>query len=52
MYFIFAQSYIIPDTTITEEEAIAIRELIAYGVVEGYTRCIIETNSLLLKKIL
>lgn len=50
--FISAQSDIIPDTTNTEAYGIAIREAIAYVVVEGYTRCIIETKSLLLKKIL
>ncbi|KAK6793920.1 hypothetical protein RDI58_007373 [Solanum bulbocastanum] len=43
---------IIHDTTNTEAEAIAIREAIAYGIAEGYARCIIERDSLLLKKIL
>lgn len=52
MWLFFAQSDIIPDTTNTEVEAIAIREAIAYGVAEGYARCIIETDYLLLKKIL
>lgn len=49
---VFPQAEVIPDTTDTEAEVVSIRDALAYCVAEGVTNCILDIDSLLMKKAL